>query len=374
MIKTDVRVDNYVVIDIENPNTKADSICSIAFIHVKDGKIVNQKYTLVNPEDRFDEINMKINGINSNMVNESITLDKFWNEYHDIFENNIIIGHGIKYDISVITKALAKYNISMPITKIICTQKLAQKYLDIEQYKLNQVCDYLSIDLKQHHDALCDTTASLKIFQYIDDKYGIDSTDIEEYNFTGKSNSNGMKITYSNDTKGLQNLKKIIESIMVDSIIETEEINLLNNWLDNNIDLIGNYPFDKIYYIVKSVLEDGIISDSEYNDLMQLFNEFINPIEEEKSNAEIIFNNMTFCLTGTFNCGSKDAIEDKIVAKGGICGNNVTSKTNYLIVGGSGSEAWKFGNYGGKVQKAMELKEKGRQIEIISEEDFINQI
>ena len=40
MIDTKNRLTDYVVVDIENPNMKADSICSIAFIQVKDNKIV----------------------------------------------------------------------------------------------------------------------------------------------------------------------------------------------------------------------------------------------------------------------------------------------------------------------------------------------
>lgn len=203
----------------------------------------------------------------------------------------------------------------------------------------------------------------------------MDENDIENYNYIESRNrSTGMKIVYSDDTKGLQNLKRIIESIMNDNKIELDEINELNEWLDSNTQLIGNYPFDKIYSIVKNVLEDGVVSTNEYDELMKVFNDFINPIKEEKINDSVNFQDKIFCLTGTFNSGSKDSIEEKINQKGGICGKGVTSKTNYLIVGGSGSDAWKFGNYGGKVQKAMELKEKGKNIEIISEDDFLKQL
>ena len=41
---------------------------------------------------------------------------------------------------------------------------------------------------------------------------------------------------------------------------------------------------------------------------------------------------------------------------------------NYLIVGGVGSDAWKFGKIGGKQAKAQELNEKGANIKIIEED------
>lgn len=375
MMKTSVKLDNYIVLDIENPNTKADSICSIAFMQVKDGKVIDKKYTLINPEDRFDDINIRVNKITPDMVKDAITFDVFWKDYKYILENNIIVGHAIKYDLSVISKTLMKYNIALPTLKVVCTQKLSQKYLDINRYKLDFVCDYLNINLEHHHNALCDTKASFEILKYINDNYGLDESDIENYNYTeSRNHSNGMKIVYSDDTKGLQNLKRMIESIMMDNKIELDEINELNEWLDSNTQLIGNYPFDKIYTIVKKVLEDGIISNEEYDELMKGFNDFINPIKEEKISGIPNFQDKIFCLTGTFNSGSKESIEKRIIEKGGICGKGVTTKTDYLIVGGSGSDAWKFGNYGGKVQKAMELKEKGKNIEIISEDEFLKNL
>ena len=375
MIKEKVKLSDYVVIDIENPNTKADSICSIAIIKVEDGKKVYEEYTLINPEDRFDEINMRVNKISPSMVKDAITFDEFWNKYGNIITNNTIVGHGIKYDISVISKTLKKYGIELPTLKIVCTQKLSQKYLDTDQYRLDKVCNYLNIELQQHHNALFDTKACMKILEYINNNYGLDEEDIEEYYYDNNTTrSSGMRIIYSDDTQSLQILKKIIESIMSDEQLELDEINDLNEWLDSNTQLIGNYPFDKIYSIVKKVIEDGNITEEEHKELFKVFSDFINPVQEEKSNETIIFNDKLFCLTGTFNSGSKDEIEEKINDKGGIVGKGVTSKTNYLIVGGAGSDAWKFGNYGGKVQKAMELKEKGKDIEIISEEDFIKNI
>ena len=38
--KLKFELKDYVVIDIENPNVNANSICSIAFIQVKDNKII----------------------------------------------------------------------------------------------------------------------------------------------------------------------------------------------------------------------------------------------------------------------------------------------------------------------------------------------
>jgi len=35
-----------------------------------------------------------------------------------------------------------------------------------------------------------------------------------------------------------------------------------------------------------------------------------------------------------------------------------------------GSDAWKFGNFGGKIARALELQEKGAKVLIVAEEEL----
>ena len=63
-----------------------------------------------------------------------------------------------------------------------------------------------------------------------------------------------------------------------------------------------------------------------------------------------------------------------IESVGGINDKGVKKATDYVVVGAYGSENWKTGNYGGKIQKALELKDKGIAIEIVEEKDFIDAI
>ena len=80
--------------------------------------------------------------------------------------------------------------------------------------------------------------------------------------------------------------------------------------------------------------------------------------------------NKTFCLTGEFKLAPRSAIAKKLKAKGAIEKNSVSAKLDYLFVGGMGSDAWKFGNIGGKIARAMELQEKGAKVIIVAEEEL----
>ena len=41
-------IKDYISIDIENPNTRGNSICSIGIVVVKDNKVVDEIYSLIN--------------------------------------------------------------------------------------------------------------------------------------------------------------------------------------------------------------------------------------------------------------------------------------------------------------------------------------
>ena len=78
----------------------------------------------------------------------------------------------------------------------------------------------------------------------------------------------------------------------------------------------------------------------------------------------------TFCLTGNFTTGSKEYCAAKIEAKGGAVVKNVTQKVDYLIVGEELSPDYAKGNYGRKVERAMELRGKSDAPLIIQEKDW----
>ncbi len=63
-----------------------------------------------------------------------------------------------------------------------------------------------------------------------------------------------------------------------------------------------------------------------------------------------------------------------ISALGGIPTKSLTKKTDYLIVGDNGNQAWAFACYGRKVEKALELRKNGHKISLIHEFDFMDAI
>ena len=442
---------NYVIMDLENPNARGNSICTIAIIVVKDNEIIDKKYSLINPEDRFDIKNSEITGITSNMVLQSPTLKDYWYEIKELLENNIIVGHNVLYDLSVLAKSLSRYNIDVPLFNYCCTLELSRKFLNLDSYKLTSIAQFLNVNYNPHN-ALEDAVTTYYLFRYLSEHYNIDNLQAKqyEYEFTVKDNID------SKLSSNINSLYGIIKGINYDGIINQYEINLLNKWLDENVIykqyslfnkiltelssiledgiitkyekiellglvnsiqssnmynettlnlqilqgilegiacdkkivieeienlkiwlikndyLSGVYPYDKVLLIVNKVLEDGILTENEKEDLALSFNEILNPICS--NNKSIKLNGKTFCLTGDFKNGTKSEIKQKLENLGAIEKSGVSTKLDYLFVGGLGSDAWKYGNIGGKIAKAQELQEKGSLIQIITEEDLFENI
>ena len=172
------------------------------------------------------------------------------------------------------------------------------------------------------------------------------------------------------------------------------EINKLSEWMEDHDFLKGTYPFDEIDSLLVSAKSDGIISEDEINMLKAFFANFIdtrvsyniNEFEVKTLQSkysisgicavcpEITFEGKVFCFTGTSKKAKRSEIAKVIENQGGTFNNNVTKKTDYLIVGGEGNPCWAYSCYGRKVEQAIQLRKEGGKIFIIHEYDFWDEV
>jgi len=87
-------------------------------------------------------------------------------------------------------------------------------------------------------------------------------------------------------------------------------------------------------------------------------------IEEERGNK---LDGKKFLFTGTLKSMERKNAERLVVENGGVVASSMSRDVNYLVVGSAGGA-------GSKLAKAMELKEKGIPVNIVSEEEFLNMI
>lgn len=193
-------------------------------------------------------------------------------------------------------------------------------------------------------------------------------------------------------TTDIIQLQGILHGILSDNQITFEEISGLKSWLLENTQLATTYPYDELYSLTSTVLQDGILDSEEKRLLKAFFVDFIDSehtrnvdytdIKELKRNMSkfgicatspnITLPEKTFCFTGKSSKTSRSGFANIITALGGLYKDSVAKTTDYLVIGNEGNPCWTYSCYGRKVETAIDLRKKGNTILIIHENDFWN--
>lgn len=135
-----------------------------------------------------------------------------------------------------------------------------------------------------------------------------------------------------------------------------------------------------LYRRLSDMLKDNMLDAAESAELLELLQQFTgkprcsdNPFSSPTSlpldNPEptLEWTGRMFLFTGTMAYGPRKACEALVVERGGSIAAGVNKKTHYLVIGSIGNEQWLHSSYGTKIKKAVEIREAGANIAIISE-------
>ena len=121
--------------------------------------------TLINPEIPIPPHTTAIHNITDNMVSDSPKLIEVLLELKQFLGELPIVAHNAKFDLGFIVMGLQREKIKLSSALIYCSCKLARiTHKEVENHKLGTLVKELNIPLVNHHRALDDAYASLKIF------------------------------------------------------------------------------------------------------------------------------------------------------------------------------------------------------------------
>lgn len=155
---------NFIAIDFETANRNRYSVCSVGMVFVENNEIVDSVYSLIDPEEPFDRMNISVHGIQMSDVEGAPTFSSFYESIQDRLKDQIIIAHNLAFDGYVLRDSLNRYNIMPVHSKLLCSYQLSKKLIAGQSsYSLKSVCDYYGIDIINHHHALSDAQACAEI-------------------------------------------------------------------------------------------------------------------------------------------------------------------------------------------------------------------
>ena len=153
----------YVVFDVETPNRLNNRMSAIGISVVEDGRIVQEFFSLVDPEQPFDWFNTVLTGISEETVVNAPRFSELWPQIEGLMSSGVLAAHNAGFDLGVLRKCLAAYEIEWkPSVRGLCTVVMGRSLLPGISHKLNDMCDYYGICLN-HHRADSDSHACAEI-------------------------------------------------------------------------------------------------------------------------------------------------------------------------------------------------------------------
>ncbi len=165
-IENDTLDQTFVVFDIETTGLsfKHDRITEIGAIKVKNGEIIDNYSSLINPQINISNKITELTGISNEMVSDAPTIDSILPSFMNFIGNDPVVAHNASFDVSFIKENCKKLNINF-INTIIDTLSLSRLLVPkLKRYKLNNLAKHFSVDLKNHHRAVDDAKATAEIF------------------------------------------------------------------------------------------------------------------------------------------------------------------------------------------------------------------
>lgn len=159
---------NYVIFDLETTglNSESDAIIEISALKVRDGSIVDEFSTLVNPEMHIPYEASCVTGIVDDMVKDAPVIEKALKDFICFTGNDVLVGQNIKrFDLKFIQRDAVRF-FGKPVSNdYVDTLFLSQRYLpELDRHSLESLADQYDISYEGAHRALADCRINKKVY------------------------------------------------------------------------------------------------------------------------------------------------------------------------------------------------------------------
>ncbi|MDR1577078.1 MAG: BRCT domain-containing protein [Deltaproteobacteria bacterium] len=187
-------------------------------------------------------------------------------------------------------------------------------------------------------------------------------------------------------SRSIDELMGLCKGVLADKVVCEEEARFLADWFRANPEAANVWPGDVLSQRLEAIYKDNVVTSDELQELKVLLQQitgliFENPQASLNLSSSLPFDhpvppvilpNHSFCFTGSLAFGPRKIAEKHVIQRQGTVRNTVVLNLDYLVIGVVGSRDWLHSSFGAKIAKAVEYKEKGCPIMIISEDSFLD--
>ena len=383
----------YVAFDVETTGfNKTDRIVEIGLVTFKNGQILEEWSTLLNPQRDVGKSN--IHGITASMVSTAPLFEEVVNDIFRIINGRVLVAHQFSFDARMLAQELNRLDVDGDLGKGFCTLIASRNLLPGTADSLAATCEALGVESLDAHSALGDARMTMQIFQ----KLSEDGQEVIQANVDYDNKLNPARVLQREAFKRIPNdaieriktfTKKVpfptsdekfvaylllLNMAMQDLVISKEEEAELNHWAED----LGVSPGQVktlhegyLESLIQAALRDGVITLQEREMIELVANALRLPVEIPDSpqliqaNEDSLSVGKRVCFTGEAFGFSGSTIHrsdlEALAAKVGLHPvKDVTKKGCDILVAADES------TMSGKAKKA---KEWG--IPVISVEKFV---
>jgi DNA polymerase III subunit epsilon len=165
----------FVAIDVETANSDMASICQIGVAQFRDGKVVNEWVSYVDPHDFFDPLNVAVHGVDEAKVAGAPDFGQLAADIRRFLCDSIVVSH-THFDRTAIHQACERSSIALAGVRWLDSARVTRrtwKEHSTKGYGLAEICERLGYGFV-HHNALEDAKAAGHVLVKAIEESGID--------------------------------------------------------------------------------------------------------------------------------------------------------------------------------------------------------
>jgi DNA polymerase III epsilon subunit family exonuclease len=171
---------DFVIVDVETTGMSPidDRMTEIAMMKVKNGRLVEEYSTLVNPLMTISNFITDLTGIDNLMVQDAPTAREIIPDVAEFLQDSIFVAHNAAFDWGFVShSAMRERGIELTNPQL-CTVKLSRKILPaLPSRALGPVAQFLDVKIPQRHRASGDAYATalilIKFLSFLKKKYAL---------------------------------------------------------------------------------------------------------------------------------------------------------------------------------------------------------
>ncbi|MEI7897204.1 MAG: 3'-5' exonuclease [bacterium] len=151
-------------LDVETANSDSATICQVGIGIFENGRLVDTWESLVNPQSSFHWGNVRVHGINGEMVMDAPVFSEVYPVIRRLLAGNVVVHH-TSFDFHAFNNAYTRFDLKPINIQWLDSSRIVRhtwKQFSKSGYNLANVAHHLGIEFR-HHDALEDSVAAGKI-------------------------------------------------------------------------------------------------------------------------------------------------------------------------------------------------------------------